>query len=280
MGRGRSSYAKEARSGGTKSARRTTRKALSTRGSITPCARITCTRSSTSSLAIISTGAIESATEPPQPQRLLKIAPLGFLFSLCGCGGSVANFDLYLLQIWLIQFGPQFLRFFDPLLEARILVGAQRPELIEIALGFGVAPLEQSGHAAIGVSQSVARVQFDGPVVIADRAFDIAFDKPRVTGVVPDGGDVGIDLDRLLEIGQGLLGVALGEPGVPAIEVGRRGFRIEFQRAVEIGHRALEILFAYTGQATIAPRRGQTGVDRDGLLGVGQRSVEIILLQQ
>ena len=65
--------------------------------------------------------------------------------------------DLYLLHLRLIQFGPQTFRFFDTLLEARVLLGTQRPELLEIALGFGVAPLEQSGHAAIGVSQGVAR---------------------------------------------------------------------------------------------------------------------------
>src|SRR5262245_42715210 len=142
MGRGRSSYAKGARSGGTKSARRTTRKASSTRWSITPRARITCTRSSTqvspsSQLALLNQPRRHRDTETQrQSGKAIEIS----LQPLCLCG-SVADFDLYLLHLRLIQFGSQPLRFFDPLLEARVRFGAQRPELIEIALGLGVAEL-------------------------------------------------------------------------------------------------------------------------------------------
>ncbi len=72
-------------------------------------------------------------------------------------------------------------------------------------------------QAAIVISESELRRQLDGAVEIGKRACAVAFGAPCLAAIVVGGGEIGVDADRRIVVGEGTVGLATFELGDAAI---------------------------------------------------------------
>ena len=114
-----------------------------------------------------------------------------------------------------------------------------------------------------------------GAIVEGERGIGRKLDSPRVVG---DGlverepfafgiaaVDVGvcrarIELDGLVQIGNGAIGLAFGEEGAAPIVLGR-GRRIELDGLIVIGNRVIKIAFAAPRDGAIVERHRVVWID-------------------
>ena len=80
---------------------------------------------------------------------------------------------------------------------------------------------------------------------------------------------VGVELDRLVEIGDGAVEIALREREVAAIGIGARVTRIETDRLVEIRARVGRIALGAERHAAVVVQNGE--IDRRVAAGIDQR---------
>lgn len=135
---------------------------------------------------------------------------------------------------------------------------AQLQTAFVIGLGF-VAFAEFSFHpGAIEICQREVRFEFDGAVVIVERAAQIAHRFARQAAIAPRRRPIGLALDGLGVIVERALVIAQIMLNAGAIVIDERVVRIEFDRAFVIFQRAFVILHPLPHQAAIvqilAPR--------------------------
>jgi hypothetical protein len=126
----------------------------------------------------------------------------------------------------------------------------ERDGAVGVGQRCGVVAGEVARPGTIVKGEGGGRRQLGGAGVVGNGAGKV---EPLALGVA--AVDVGvrrtrIELDGLIEIGDGALVLALGLPGAAAVVVGC-GRRVELDRLVIIGDRAIEVAFAPPSDAAI-----------------------------
>src|SRR5215831_4945121 len=96
--------------------------------------------------------------------------------------------------------------------------GVNLEALIEVPLGFRLAPLLQIADAAIEEGQGAARIQGERPVVIVHRFRQIAAGAARIAAIAVGDGLARIQLDGASVIRNSSGVIACRLPGVTAVE--------------------------------------------------------------
>src|SRR5262245_22027813 len=82
-----------------------------------------------------------------------------------------------------------------------------------------IAPFAQD-ERAIEVTDRRRGIQFDGAIVIRQRAFEVPFGQPRRAAVAPGCGEVGLELDGPRAIGDGAVEISHAITRSTAIVIG------------------------------------------------------------
>ena len=151
-----------------------------------------------------------------------------------------------------------------------------------IAMGVG-----EFGNAARIVRGRVVRIEADGFGQIRNRALEILLLDPAIADIsrvaivlyaaahVIIASAIGDAADRLIEIGDGLLGIALGEERIGARFVTVDKIRIETQRRREVGDRRIELALGDFNQAAVVVGANVVLVNRERAGEVGLGTIKI-----
>src|SRR5262249_38274235 len=93
-----------------------------------------------------------------------------------------------------------------------------------------VVALALIGLAAIGICGGVAGIDLDRLVEVGNGAVVLALAPPDQTAIVPSEGILAIDPDRGVIVGKSTVKVALGAPGIATVIERARIFRAELDR--------------------------------------------------
>ncbi len=126
---------------------------------------------------------------------------------------------------------------------------------------------------------AVSRIDLEHEVEVRNGALRLALGAIRHGAVVDRQRVTRIEPDRLIEILDGALVVALLVVGVAAAVVDRRCvLRIELDRLIEVRNRVVVFALGAIGKAAAVERAGVPRIERDGLLEIGHRLIELALL--
>ncbi len=141
--------------------------------------------------------------------------------------------------------------------------------LREIAFGFAARTLHQPGHAPIGVTQRIARIEFERAAIIGDGSVEVALGAAGVGAIVPALYEIGIEFDGPAVIGDSAVPVSFVIAQIAAIAPGGGAARVEPDGLIEIGERAFRLPQRNSGIAAIVPGRRVFFIDPDDLIKVG-----------
>ena len=91
---------------------------------------------------------------------------------------------------------------------------------------------------------------------------------------------LGIEPDRLVEIGDGPVEVLVGHPDDAAIAIGVGLAGREADDVAEIGDRLVEVLAGRPGRAADSAGKREAGIEPDRLLAIGHRVLGVFALQE
>ena len=117
----------------------------------------------------------------------------------------------------------------------------------------------------------------DGLVVVGDGLVVLLLGEPGVAAVVVRHGELGVEADRLVVVGDGLVVLPLGVPGVAAVVVRHGELGVEGDRLVVVGDGLVVLLLGEPGEAAVVVRHGELGVEGDRLVVVGDGLVVLLL---
>src|SRR5208337_2446769 len=117
--------------------------------------------------------------------------------------------------------------------------------------------------------------RLDGPLAVA--VLLVGASGPEPAAVVVRRGVLGVEADRLVEIGDGLVVLPFGVPGVAAAVVRQGDLGVEADRLVEIGDGLVVLPLGVPGEAAVVVRRGVLGVEADRLVEIGDGFVVLPL---
>ena len=156
-------------------------------------------------------------------------------------------------------------------------MSVQRYRAVGVGERLGIVAGEIARPGAIVVGKRGARRQLDGARVIGDRFGICQLLALGIAAVDVSVGRTRIEPDRLIEIGDGAIVFALGQPSAAAIVVGGSR-RIELDRLIVVGDRSIEVALASPGDAAIVKRRRVVRIDAQGLVIVGDGAIRFTLV--
>ncbi len=127
------------------------------------------------------------------------------------------------------------------------------------------------------VRLGVLRVEPDDHVIIGDRLVVLVLGEPGVAAAAVGEDVLRIEPDGLGVIGDRLVVLLLGLPGVAAAVVGVGELGVEPDGLGIIGDGLVVLLLGLPGAAAVVVGVGVLGVEPDGLVAVGDRLVVLLL---
>src|SRR5229473_748405 len=163
-----------------------------------------------------------------------------------------------------------------------VSVGGSRVDFERLALvcqGMFFVAVPQIGFSAKRVSKCASRIDLDPAAVIGEGMAIVAPERKRhAANAVAVEAALGLDVDRLAEVGMGGARLASLRMQDPARHEAPGVLRVDLDRPGRISDRCVQIALVAAGDAAVAVGRRVVRIELDGLAVVGERLIVLALV--